>query len=135
MRSRYRPRVLIADDHTLVAEACKNLLQPEFDVIAVVSDGRALILAAAELWPDVVITEISMPELNGLDAGEQIKQKNRSIKLVYLTMRSWIAGVVAALAFLASAAPAISHHSFAMYNMISARRTASTIQRGSNVAS
>ena len=86
MRSRYRPRVLIADDHTLVAEACKNLLQPEFDVIAVVSDGRTLMLAAAELLPDVVITEISMPALNGLDAGEQIKKKSPSIKLVYLTV-------------------------------------------------
>jgi DNA-binding NarL/FixJ family response regulator len=86
MDSRHRPRVLIADDHKLVAEACKSLLEPEFDVVAVVPDGRALLQASEELRPDVVILDISMPELNGLDAGEQIKHKNRSVKLIYLTM-------------------------------------------------
>lgn len=86
MNSRHRPRILIADDHKLVAEACKSMLEPEFDVIAVVPDGRALLQAAEELRPDVVILDISMPELNGLDAGEQIKHRNRSIKLIYLTM-------------------------------------------------
>ncbi|MGA8043732.1 MAG: response regulator transcription factor [Terracidiphilus sp.] len=86
MESRHRPRLLIADDHKLVAEACKGLLEPEFDVIALVPDGRALLEAAAELRPDVVILDIAMPELNGLDAGEQIKHQNRSTKLIYLTM-------------------------------------------------
>lgn len=81
-----RIRVLIADDHKLVAEACKNLLEPEFNVVALVPDGRELLKQAAELRPDVVILDISMPQLNGLDAGELIKQKNRSIKLIYLTM-------------------------------------------------
>ena len=86
MERNHRSTVLIADDHLLVAEVCKNLLEPEFNVIGVVLDGRALLQAVAELRPNVVIVDISMPELNGLDAGEQIKQKNRSIKLVYLTM-------------------------------------------------
>src|SRR5215469_220068 len=86
MENRHRAKILIADDHRLVAEACKNLLEPEFEVIAMVTDGRALLQAAAELRPDVVILDISMPQLNGLDAGEQIKQKNRSTKLIYLTM-------------------------------------------------
>jgi DNA-binding NarL/FixJ family response regulator len=95
--SRHRPRILIADDHKLVAEACKNLLEPEFDVVAVVPDGRALLHAAEELRPDVVILDISMPELNGLDAGEQIKQRSRSTKLIYLTMA--LAPDVAAEAF------------------------------------
>src|SRR5215469_9678105 len=86
MESRQRPRVLIADDHKLVAEACKSLLEPEFDVVGVVTDGRTLMLAAEQLHPDVVILDISMPELNGLDAGEQIKHKSRSTRLIFLTM-------------------------------------------------
>src|SRR5215469_2684349 len=86
MESRQRPRVLIADDHKLVADACKSLLEPEFDVVGVVTDGRTLMLAAEQLHPDVVILDISMPELNGLDAGEQIKHKSRSTRLIFLTM-------------------------------------------------
>jgi DNA-binding NarL/FixJ family response regulator len=62
------------------------LLEPEFDVVGVVTDGRALIEAAGELRPHIVILDIAMPHLNGLDAGENIKQKNGSIKLVFLTM-------------------------------------------------
>ena len=72
-----RPKILIADDHTLIAEACKNLLEREFDVVGVVPDGRTLLQAASELRPDVVIADITMPQLNGLDAGEQLKQRNR----------------------------------------------------------
>jgi len=86
MERRHRKKILIADDHKLVAEACRNLLEPEFDVIAVVPDGRALVQAAEELRPDVVILDIFMPELNGLDAGDQVKSKDRSTKLIYLTM-------------------------------------------------
>jgi DNA-binding NarL/FixJ family response regulator len=88
MRDHHRARLLIADDHKLIADACKKLLEPEFTVVGVVTNGRALVQAAAELWPEVVILDIYMPELNGLDAGEQIKQANRAIKLVYLTMDS-----------------------------------------------
>jgi DNA-binding NarL/FixJ family response regulator len=84
--NRHRPRIVIADDHKLVAEGCKNLLEPEFDVVAIVSDGRALVQVAEELRPDVVILEISLHELNGLDAGKQIKRKNSLTKLIYLTM-------------------------------------------------
>jgi DNA-binding NarL/FixJ family response regulator len=86
MENRDRARVLIADDHKLVADACRNLLTPEFEVVGTVTDGRALVQAATELKPDVVILDISMPLLNGLDAGQEIKQKNRATKLVYLTM-------------------------------------------------
>ena len=86
MVNRRRPRVLIADDHRLVAEACVSLLEPEFEVVGTVSDGRALLDAAATLRPDVVILDISMPQLNGLDAGEQVKQKIRTTKIIYLTM-------------------------------------------------
>jgi DNA-binding NarL/FixJ family response regulator len=81
-----RPKILIADDHTLGAEACKNLLEREFDVVGIVPDERSLLQAASEMRPDVVITDFAMPELNGLDAGEQLKQKYREIKLIFLTM-------------------------------------------------
>jgi DNA-binding NarL/FixJ family response regulator len=81
-----RPRVIVADDHTLVAEACKKLLDTEYDVVATVGDGRTLVRAAAALKPHVIIVDISMPLLNGLDAGQQIKKLVPSVKLVYLTM-------------------------------------------------
>ncbi len=81
-----RARIVIADDHTLVAEACRNLLEPEFDVVSIVADGRALIQAAAELRPDVVISDISMPLLNGLDACQQVQEILPDVCIVYLTM-------------------------------------------------
>jgi DNA-binding NarL/FixJ family response regulator len=77
---------MIADDHTLVAEACKKLLEADYDVVATVGDGRALVRVAATLKPQVIIMDVGMPLLNGLDAGQQIKQLLRSVKLVYLTM-------------------------------------------------
>ncbi len=83
---RHNARLLLADDHKLLAEACKKLLEPEFQVLAVVEDGRSLVKAARDLRPDVVILDIGMPELNGLDAGEQIKRTLPHAKLVFLTM-------------------------------------------------
>jgi DNA-binding NarL/FixJ family response regulator len=83
-----RSRILIADDHNLVAELCQRLLETEFDVVGIVSDGRALIRAAGELKPDVIVLDIAMPILNGLDAGRQVKELLPAVKLVYLTMNS-----------------------------------------------
>jgi DNA-binding NarL/FixJ family response regulator len=83
---RNRPKIIIADDHTLVAEALKGLLEADYDVVAVVGDGRALVRMAATLKPQVIILDVGMPLLNGLDAGQQVKQLLRSVKLVYLTM-------------------------------------------------
>jgi DNA-binding NarL/FixJ family response regulator len=80
-----RARILLADDHTLMAEALQALLQVEFDVVGTVSDGRALLKAAAALKPDVVVVDIGMPLLNGLDAGEQLKALQPEIKVIYLT--------------------------------------------------
>ena len=80
-----RPRIVIADDHVLIAQALEHLLQAEFDVVGVVSDGRALLTAAVELKPDVVVVDIGMPLLNGLDAGEQLKALHSEIKVIYLT--------------------------------------------------
>jgi len=81
-------RVLIADDHRLVAETCKSMLEPEFEVVGVVTDGRSLLQGAYSLKPDIVLLDIGMPHLNGLDAGEQIKNKMPKVKLVFLTMNS-----------------------------------------------
>jgi DNA-binding NarL/FixJ family response regulator len=81
-----RSRILIADDHNLVAELCKRLLETEFDVVGVVSDGRALLRSAIELKPNVIVLDIAMPVLNGLDAGRQVKEMLPAVKLVYLTM-------------------------------------------------
>jgi len=79
-------RVLIADDHTLVAEMCRKLLEREFEVVGIVSNGRAMVQAAAELRPDVIVVDITMPILNGLDAGQQAKKLLPAVKLVFLTM-------------------------------------------------
>ncbi len=81
-----RPRVLLADDHTLLLEAFEKLLEPDYTVVGAVSDGRALLAAAAELKPDVIVLDIAMPLLNGLDAARQIKKTMPAIKLVFLTM-------------------------------------------------
>jgi DNA-binding NarL/FixJ family response regulator len=81
-----RPRILIADDHNLVAELCKRLLETEFDVVGTVSNGRALVRAVGELKPDVVVLDVAMPVLNGLDAGRQVKEMLPAVKLVFLTM-------------------------------------------------
>lgn len=97
MERRNRARLLIADDHVLLAEACKSLLEPEFEVVGIVANGRALLDAASELNPHVVILDISMPQLNGLDAGQQLRQTMPMVKLVYLTMS--VEAEVAAEAF------------------------------------
>jgi DNA-binding NarL/FixJ family response regulator len=81
-----RPRVLLADDHALLLGAFEKLLAPECDVVGQVSDGRALLAAAAELKPDIIVLDIGMPLLNGLEAGRQIKQTLRDVRLVFLTM-------------------------------------------------
>lgn len=81
------PRVLLADDHALLLGAFEKLLAGECEVVGQVSDGRALIAAAETLKPDVIVLDISMPLLNGLEAGRQIKQELRNVKLVFLTMQ------------------------------------------------
>jgi DNA-binding NarL/FixJ family response regulator len=81
-----RPRIVIADDHTLVAELCKKLLETEFDVISTVSDGRALVRVSGELKPDVIVVDVAMPVLNGLDAGRQVREMLPAVKLIFLTM-------------------------------------------------
>ena len=81
-----RPRVIVADDHTLLGEAFAKLLAPEYDVVAQVGDGRALVEAVKQHHADVVVLDLAMPLLNGLEAARQIKQFDRSIRLVFVTM-------------------------------------------------
>ena len=81
-----RPRVLLADDHTLLLGAFEKLLAADYDIVGQAADGRALVAAAETLKPDVIVMDISMPVLNGLEAGRQIKQKLPAVKLVFLTM-------------------------------------------------
>jgi DNA-binding NarL/FixJ family response regulator len=78
--------VLLADDHLLVAEALKSLLSGEFELVGVVEDGRALVEAAARLRPDVVVADITMPHLNGIDALVQLRQAGNRVPIVFLTM-------------------------------------------------
>lgn len=80
------PRVLLADDHELLLGAFRKLLADDCEIVGQVSDGRALLAAVEQLKPDVVVLDIAMPVLNGLDAGRQIKSRWPAVKLVYLTM-------------------------------------------------
>lgn len=81
-----RPRVLLADDHKLLLEAFRKLLEPECEIVGSVTDGRALVATAQQLRPDVIVLDISMPLLNGLDAARQIKQRLPAVKLIFLTV-------------------------------------------------
>jgi DNA-binding NarL/FixJ family response regulator len=81
-----RPRVLLADDHLMVAEALRSLLAHEFDLVGVVEDGRALVDAARTLRPDVIVADITMPQLNGIDALVQLRQGGDRVPVVFLTM-------------------------------------------------
>lgn len=81
-----RPRVLLADDHRLLVEAFRRLIEPECDIVGTATNGRELLEIAPRLAPDVIILDIAMPLLNGLDAGERIKQLSPLTKLVFLTM-------------------------------------------------
>ena len=81
-----RLRVLLADDHRIVAEGLRRLLEAEFELVGVVEDGRAMLAAAKKLNPDVIISDITMPELNGVEALEELKKVDPAVKLVFLTM-------------------------------------------------
>ena len=86
-----KPRVLLADDHRMVAEGLKSILEEEFELAGIVEDGRALVQAARDLRPDVIVADISMPHLNGLDALAQLKRDNPKVRVVFLTMHRDVA--------------------------------------------
>ncbi len=81
-----KTRILLADDHRLVAEGLRSLLEPDFELVAIVEDGRALLEAAERYWPEVVVVDVSMPLLNGIEAVRILKKKNDMVKVVFLTM-------------------------------------------------
>ena len=90
------PIVLLADDHKLLAEGLQSLLSPEFKVAEIVEDGRMLLNANLRLKPDVVITDISMPNLNGIDAIRELKRNTPSVRVIVLTMHSDVDYVIEA---------------------------------------
>jgi DNA-binding NarL/FixJ family response regulator len=81
-----RTRVLLADDHQMLVDALKGILEPRFEVVGTVGDGRALLEAAAKLQPEIVVLDIAMPRLNGLDAARHLKRTMPNIKLIFMTM-------------------------------------------------
>lgn len=93
-----RPRVLLADDHTLILEGFRTVLAGECEVVGAVRDGRALVQAALRLSPDVVLLDISMPLLNGIDAARQIKKALPRTKIIFLTMHANATYLMEALA-------------------------------------
>lgn len=86
-----RARILLADDHPMVLEGIARLLEDEFEVVGKVEDGLALVAAAQELKPDVIITDMSMPLLHGLEASRQLKQLVPASKVIFLTMHADVA--------------------------------------------
>lgn len=80
------PRIILADDHALFIEALRKLAAPHVEVVATVGDGRALLETAQALKPDVVVIDVGMPLLNGLDAGRELKKRLPNVKLIFLTM-------------------------------------------------
>src|ERR1700682_357680 len=83
-----RARLLLADDHTLLLEGIRLMLEPEFELVGSVEDGQALLTVAKALKPDVILLDISMPVLNGIDAAHQLKKILPSAKLIFLTMHA-----------------------------------------------
>ncbi len=81
-----RPRVLLADDHRLLREVFAQILEPACEVVGAVADGRALLEAAPQVQPDIVVLDIAMPLLNGLDAARQLKRMLPEVKVIFLTV-------------------------------------------------
>jgi len=104
-----KPRILLADDHKIVIEGLKNLLRDEFEIVGSVEDGRTLVEKASTLYPDVIVADISMPQLNGIEAARQIKKIDKNIKIVFLTMHP--DATYAADAFEAGASGFVLKHS------------------------
>jgi DNA-binding NarL/FixJ family response regulator len=86
-----KPRVLIADDHPILAEGLRGMLEPEFEVVGVVADGRELVAAAKKHRPDVIVADVTMPSLNGIEAAAQLRDLGLKARVVFLTMHRDVA--------------------------------------------
>lgn len=104
-----RAKILLADDHRIVAEGLRGLLEPDFELVGIVEDGRAMLEAVGKLKPDVVVADVSIPLLNGIEAVRQLKKKNKNIRVVMLTMHLDV--TYAASAFEAGASGCVLKHS------------------------
>jgi DNA-binding NarL/FixJ family response regulator len=104
-----KPRVLLADDHKIVLEGLRSLLQSEFDIVGEVEDGRTLVAEVERLRPELVVADISMPNLNGIDAARRIKKIDERIRIVFLTMHADV--TYASGAFEAGASGFVLKHS------------------------
>jgi len=82
------PRILMADDHSIVLAGLRKLVEPEGEIVGVAEDGRALVERAEKLQPDIILLDISMPLLNGLDAARQLRKVAPETKLIFLTMHA-----------------------------------------------
>jgi DNA-binding NarL/FixJ family response regulator len=104
-------RILIADDHSIVAEGLRELFEPEFEVVGIVADGREMLAAAKNLQPDLIVSDVSMPGLNGIEAALQLRSLGVEAKVVFLTMHRDV--VYARRAMEAGAAGFVLKHSAA----------------------
>lgn len=82
----HRPRILLADDHTMLLDAFRRLLEPECEIVGLAADGHALVKLATKSNPDVVVLDISMPRLNGIEAAAQLRRKLPGVKIIFLTV-------------------------------------------------
>jgi DNA-binding NarL/FixJ family response regulator len=98
-----KPRVVVADDHPILAEGLRRLLEPEFTLVEVVADGRELVAAGKKHRPDVIVTDVTMPSLNGIEAAQQLRKAGVAAKVIFLTMHHDVAYAKRALEAGASA--------------------------------
>ena len=115
-----KPKVVLADDHTIITEGLKALLQPEFQVVATVNNGRAAIKAVRDFSPEVIVLDISMPQLNGIDTAREIRKVAPKVKIVFLTMHTELAYVQEA--FEAGASGYVIKHSASIDLLLAIRR-------------
>jgi DNA-binding NarL/FixJ family response regulator len=92
-----RPTVLLADDHAIAVEGLRRILEPDYEVVGEAANGRALLTAAEQLQPDVIVVDVSMPLLNGIEAVRQIRKTDPKVKIVFISMHPDLVYITEAL--------------------------------------